>query len=330
MIASAFAVPVVVLILIAVLRLRVRSVTVVHALIVGAIAIAIVAGGTILDDLEIGAASVGNPNAFAANACPNSCTSTDTDATVEEVLGALSLLLSGGGLAQLHTIAVELNTALDGRETTARDLLAQLDTFVGGLDKQKQDIVRALDGMDRLTSRLAAQHQTLVTALRDIPPGVAVLADQRAQLTQVLTGLSRLGVVATRVIAASQQNTVADLRALEPILRQLNSAGKDLPDSLELLTTYPFPRTVDEGIKGDFANLWATADINLVGAGGNTGIIPGPVASAIPTLPPLPVPLPTLVPKVPLPSLVPGLPGVGGLASGESPGLLSLLLGGLS
>ena len=33
---------------------------------------------------------------------------------VEEVLGALSLLLNGGGVAQLKTIASELNMALDG------------------------------------------------------------------------------------------------------------------------------------------------------------------------------------------------------------------------
>ena len=38
-------------------------------------------------------------------------------AEVEEVLGALSLLLNGGGLAQLQTINRELDTALAGRET---------------------------------------------------------------------------------------------------------------------------------------------------------------------------------------------------------------------
>jgi phospholipid/cholesterol/gamma-HCH transport system substrate-binding protein len=213
---------------------------------------------------------------------------TSRNAEIEEVLAALSLVLNGGSLEQLQTINRELVLALKGREDSVRDLFTQLDTFIGGLDKQKQDIVRALDGMDRLTARLAAQRQTLSTALRDIPPGLTVLADQRAQLTQVLTGLSRLGDVATRVIHASQQNTVADLRALQPILTQLNAAGKDLPDSLELLTTYPFPRTVDEGIKGDYANLFVTADINLLDAGNNIGggggglPIPLPTPNALP------------------------------------------------
>jgi phospholipid/cholesterol/gamma-HCH transport system substrate-binding protein len=256
---------------------------------------------------------------------------TTRNADVEEVLAALSLVLNGGSLEQLQTIDRELVLALKGRESKVRDLLTQLNTFVGGLDKQKADIVRALDGLDKLTARLAAQRDTLAVGLRDIPQGVTVLADQRAQLTQVLTGLNRLGTVAVRVIKASQQNTTADLRSLQPILTQLNAAGKDLPGSLELLTTYPFPKTVDEGIKGDYANLFVTADINLVGAGTNTGIIPGPVASLLPTAAPLPGAPSLPVPKVPVPlptaSLLPHVPG---LASGMSGDLLSLLLGGLS
>ena len=252
---------------------------------------------------------------------------TTRGAEVEEVLGALSLVLNGGSLEQLQTINRELVLALRGREDKVKDLLTQLDTFVGGLDAQKQDIVRALDGLDRLTARLAAQRTTLSTALRDISPGVKVLADQRSQLTEVLTGLERLGTVATRVIDASQQNTVADLKALEPILRSLNAAGKDLPDSLELLTTYPFPKTVAEGIKGDFANLFVTADINLKAAD-NTGVLPVP----LPTLPPLPVPLPSLPVKAPvLPQIDPSLPGLAERSSATTQGgLLRLLLGGLS
>src|SRR3712207_4747300 len=39
---------------------------------------------------------------------------------VEEVLGALSYLLSGGGVAQLGTITEELNNAMSGREARLR------------------------------------------------------------------------------------------------------------------------------------------------------------------------------------------------------------------
>ena len=42
---------------------------------------------------------------------------------VEEVLGALSLILNGGGVAQLKTIAQELNKAVTGREDNVRSVL---------------------------------------------------------------------------------------------------------------------------------------------------------------------------------------------------------------
>ncbi|MCU1693277.1 MAG: hypothetical protein JWM64_2368 [Frankiales bacterium] len=272
---------------------------------------------------------------------------------IEEVLGALSLVLNGGSLEQLQTINRELVAALQGREGKVRDVLTQLDTFVGGLDEQKAQIVRALDGLDRLTARLATQRETLAVALRDIPKGSAVLTAQRQQLVQVLTSLDRLGTVATRVISATQQNTVADLRALQPILGNLAQAGKDLPQALELLTTYPFPKTVDTGIRGDYANLFITADVDLTTVGTGLGLpIPGlpsvplpvPLPSSLPSLPGLPgVPAVPLVPGTgsgvqgatpgPTPSKKPliDLPGVGGLLSaGRSDDLLHLLLGGQS
>lgn len=78
---------------------------------------------------------------------------------VEEVLSALSALLNGGGVAQLKTITIELNQALSGREDRVRSLLKQLDIFLGGLDGQRADIVRALQGVDRLAQRLRRRRK---------------------------------------------------------------------------------------------------------------------------------------------------------------------------
>ncbi len=268
---------------------------------------------------------------------------TRRNADIEEVLGALSLVLNGGSLEQLQIINTELTKALKGREPQVRAFLQQLNGFVGGLDAQKGQIVNALDGLDRLTTKLAVSRQTLDVALRDIPKGTAVLADERAQLTKVLAGLDNLGTVATRVIRATQQNTVADLRSLQPILTQLAAAGADLPNALELLTTYPFPRTValpgnKGGIRGDYANLYITADSSLQNLIDNltAGGLP-PLPGAVPTTPGAPrvpqvpaVPSRPAVPQAPtLPLPIPGLGGLGGLALGDSD-LALLLFGGLS
>ena len=39
--------------------------------------------------------------------------------------------------------------------------------------------MRALDGLDRLSARLAAQKDDLATAIDNLGPGLKVLADQR-------------------------------------------------------------------------------------------------------------------------------------------------------
>jgi phospholipid/cholesterol/gamma-HCH transport system substrate-binding protein len=221
---------------------------------------------------------------------------------VEEVLGALSLVLNGGGVAQLKTINVELTKAMEGHEADIKGAIRQLDTFIGALDEHKAEVVRAIDGLDRLSARLAAQRQDIGAAIEDLGPGLTVLADQREQLTTMLTALSDLGRVGTRVINASKADTVANLRALDPILTQLAAAGDNLPGALEMLVTYPFPRAATGAVKGDYTNLRITADLDLRTILRNLG---GP---ELPDLPNVPKPPDLPQPSLPNPSLPTTLP----------------------
>src|SRR3712207_6907284 len=51
-----------------------------------------------------------------------------------------------------------------------------------------------------------------------------------------------------------------DALPIFPILQRLAQAGSYLPRSLELLLTYPFPKTVTDGIFGDYTGLRVTLD----------------------------------------------------------------------
>jgi phospholipid/cholesterol/gamma-HCH transport system substrate-binding protein len=181
--------------------------------------------------------------------------------SVEEVFGLLSQVLNGSDLADLQTINVEVSKALAGRESEVKGALTQLNTFVAGLNSQKHEIVRALVELNRFSSELAAQDGTIATALTDLGPGLRVLADERAEFTSLLTHLSTFGHVATHVINASRTATITDLRQLQPVLDHLSAAGKDLPRSLEILVTFPFPRDSSQASPGDYTNF--QADINL-------------------------------------------------------------------
>ncbi|CCG05135.1 MCE family protein [Blastococcus saxobsidens] len=197
---------------------------------------------------------------------------TNRNVEVEELLGALSLVLNGGGLTQLQTIHRELGNALEGRETEIKDTLDHLDTFIGGLDAQKAEINRALDRADELSATLAERTATIENALDTIGPGLDVINEQRDLLVSMLEGLARLGDVGTRIINRSAADTVEDLKLLQPILSQLAAAGPDLANSLELLLTYPFPdsslsalnyRQAQSGGVALFTNMTATVDLDL-------------------------------------------------------------------
>lgn len=232
---------------------------------------------------------------------------TNRNPEVEEVLSAMSLLLNGGGVGQLAVIERELNNALRGNTDEIKHLIGELNTFVGGLEDQKAEIVRAIDMVDRLAARLAAQKDLIAQTLEEIPKGLKILADQRVQLTQMLQALSRLGAVGTKVIQGSKADLLANLKALGPVLSQLNKAGDALPKSLELLLTYPFPDAALGAIKGDYTNLSVTADLDLselkILDGGGTGpTIPGVPLPPVPK-PTIPIPVPTVPIPVPTPTV---------------------------
>jgi phospholipid/cholesterol/gamma-HCH transport system substrate-binding protein len=189
---------------------------------------------------------------------------TGTAPEVEEVLGALSLLLNGGGLEQIRTITTELNKALKGNEGAVRDLLTQLNDFLGTLDQQKDTITTALANIDTLAATLNKQKQTIIDALDRFPQALTILKDERSKLTTLLQSLARLGSTATGVINATQTNLTTSLKSLAPVLENLSAAGSDLPNALKILLTFPFPldKTTDF-IKGDYANLHLILNLNL-------------------------------------------------------------------
>lgn len=198
---------------------------------------------------------------------------------VEEVLGALSFLLSGGGVGQLGTITQELNKVMDGRTDRLRHLLGSLDDVVGTLDQQKADIIHAMESMNSLTATLNREKQTIGDALDVVGPAVSVLADQHDELMKMLVSLDRLGKVGTRVIGASKDNVIKTLAELKPVLTRISDAGDSLAPGLDMLISFPFPKQASEVVKGDYANAYIRAEINLdtfTQAGPDTGPVPVP------------------------------------------------------
>lgn len=182
--------------------------------------------------------------------------------TTEQTLSSLSVVLNGGGLAQINDITRELNAALGGREDSIRDLLPQLDQLVGSLDDQRTQIISAMEGIDRLAGTVNQQTDTLNRALDGIPPALEVLVAQRQNLTNALVALGNFSTTATRVINESGDDLKANLASLSPLLAQLASTGNNLTEVLSLMLTFPFTmKNMDQVFQGDYANLNMMIDL---------------------------------------------------------------------
>ncbi|MFD0022612.1 MCE family protein [Streptomyces sp. NPDC058382] len=225
---------------------------------------------------------------------------TNRNPEVEEVFGALSMLLNGGGINQLKTITTELNKALAGQEPQVRSMLGRVNTLVTNLDGHKEDITDALDGVNRLSATLATRKQDVGTVLTGLSPGMKVLEKQRGSLLTMLRSLDTLSTVAVDTVNRSKDDMVADLKALGPTLQALADSGQDLPDSLQVLMTYPFTDEVLNGVKGDYLNVYLDVTAlpgtqiipPILSSGGTPAAVPG--GNARNSAAALPLPLPSV------------------------------------
>jgi ABC-type transporter Mla subunit MlaD len=183
--------------------------------------------------------------------------------STEQTLSLLSLVINAGGLAQLGDIVHNFNASVHGREQQIRDLLTRLDTFVGVLDQQRDNIIASIQALNRLAGTFAAQRDALNEALNKVPPALNVLVKERPNITTALEKLGTFSDTTTRLVNDSQADLVKNLQNLEPTLRALTDIGTDLAPSLAYATTYPYSQNlVDRGARGDYMNLFAVLDIS--------------------------------------------------------------------
>ncbi len=129
-------------------------------------------------------------------------------AEVEQVLGALSLVVNGGGLAKFQDISRELQQVSSGRPEEIRAFLSNMETFMTSLDARKGAITAALDSVARLSTTLDNDKAKIAEALEGLSPGLQVLADQRGQLVDMLEALDELSDVSVKTLDASQKDIV--------------------------------------------------------------------------------------------------------------------------
>jgi virulence factor Mce-like protein len=183
--------------------------------------------------------------------------------TTEETLSSLSVVVNAGGLGQLGDVVHTFNAALSGREQDWRDLVTQLDTFIGTLDQQRQSLVDTINALNRVASKFADRRDVINEALQRIPRALEVLDRERPNLTTALTKLGQFSDTANRLVNDTQADLVNNLKNLQPTLQALADVGPDFDASIAYATVFPYGQNlIDRAVRGDFINLFATVDIS--------------------------------------------------------------------
>jgi phospholipid/cholesterol/gamma-HCH transport system substrate-binding protein len=177
-------------------------------------------------------------------------------------------------------------------------VLHQIRSFSGQLDRHKQEIVTALQALDRLSVSLNRQRSTIDATLNELPGALRSINSQRHDLVGMLRSLAHLSGVGVHVISLSKASTIDTLRQLSPVLSQLQASGSDFVNAFNVALTYPFvdevvgrdPQVARNLQMGDYTNLDIELDVSLDGLG---------------SLPSPPTGLPTNLPSVTLPTSLP-------------------------
>lgn len=203
----------------------------------------------------------------AGTLAPDSTIALDRSSTypsTEQTLAALSSVVNAGGLGQLGEIIHSFNGVFTGRQGDIRELLGRLDTFVGALNDQRDNIIATVTELNRFSATVANQRDLVTRALRDIPAALDVLLRERPRFVEALDKLRTFSDTATTVVAGVKSDLVANLANLEPVFRALADVGPDISTGLGYALTFPLNQNIiDRGIRGDYMNLFVTVDLTL-------------------------------------------------------------------
>src|ERR1700761_1649401 len=184
--------------------------------------------------------------------------------STEQTLASLAMVLRGGGIPNLEVIQNEVYKILVGRAQQIREFLGKLDTFVGEVNAQRDDIVHAIDSTDRLLSYAGTRTGTLDRVLTEFPPLVDHFAKQRDLFADTVESVGRHSKVTGQTLSAARGDLHQDLQDLQRPLKQLGRAAPYLVDALMLLLSPPFAvDSVPKIVRGDYINVSGALDLTL-------------------------------------------------------------------
>ena len=184
--------------------------------------------------------------------------------TVERTLASVATVLRGGGIPNLEVIQTEVNNLLTGNAEQIRDFLSKLDVFTAELNKQRDDIARAIESTNKLFKYVASRNNTIDQLLVDLPPLVNYLSGARDRLSDAVIAVGRFGKITSESLSAAQADLTTNLDVLQRPLKQLGRGSPYFLDAMRLIITNPYPLdNIPKVMRGDYMNLSLNVDLTL-------------------------------------------------------------------
>ena len=191
-------------------------------------------------------------------------TNTGRFPTTEEVFSALGVVVNKGNIGALGEITDETYQAFAGRQSQFVDLVPRLAELTGGLNRQVNDIIDAIDGLNRFSATLAQDKDNLGRALDTLPEAIRVLNKNRDHIVDAFAALKKLATVTSNVLSKTKVDFAADLKAIYSTIKALSDNRKNFVTSMQLLLTFPFPNFgIKQAVRGDYLNVFSTFDLTL-------------------------------------------------------------------
>ncbi|MGA7053984.1 MAG: virulence factor Mce family protein [Mycobacterium sp.] len=184
--------------------------------------------------------------------------------TTEEVFSALGVVVNKGNVGALEEITDETYQAVAGRQDQFVDLVPRLAELTAGLNRQVEDIINAVDGLNRFSAILANDKDNLGRALDTLPEAIRVVNKNRDHIVDAFAALKKLATVTSRVLSKTKVDFAEDVKGLYAVAKALNDSRRNFVTSLQFLPTFPFPNFgIKQAVRGDYLNLFTTIDFTL-------------------------------------------------------------------
>lgn len=194
---------------------------------------------------------------------------TETAPTVEDALSEASLLINGGGLAQLQTVTQELNTALGGHEGDYRALIDKARTFLTQANATTGSVDEVLNSLNSLSKTLNARKATINRAMTQIRPAARVLREETPNFTRLLKSLDRFAGAANTTVDATRSQLLRMLQQVQPVLAEFaRNRGRWRASLLSLVRA---GKVADGVFANDYLNIALDLHLDQIDL---TGLLP--------------------------------------------------------